>query len=206
MSTGWLRSGGLASAMALGEQRTRVGDRAGDGRRRRGERTREQRATSRALSSLEIAITRRDGKLPWAQRVAIHRDTHRAPSLAPFGARLDEDAIETLRLRRALHRLRAGDDEDAHTWRHAAPAQNRGRGAQIGEARVRTASNEDHVDRRADELLTWPQSHVVQRVTYVLAVLTRESIGLGNTLRDRHAGAGVGAIGDHRRQRRCVDR
>src|SRR6266576_3972897 len=100
-----LRTGVTALGLALREQGTWVGDGTGDRRRRRGEGTRQQCPTARTLTTLEVAIARRDGKLPGSQGIAIHRDAHRAAGLAPLRARLDENAVQPLRLGGARHRV-----------------------------------------------------------------------------------------------------
>ena len=97
--------------------------------------------------------------------------------------------------------MRARNDEDADTRCDATPAKNRCRGAQIGESRVRAATDEDDVDGRADERLTWRESHVIERVTRTLSIgAGSEAVGIGDTLRDRDAAAGIGPIGDHGRE------
>ena len=72
-----------------------------------GERAGEERAPAGALPSLEVAVAGADRVLAALQPVAVHRDAHRAAGLAPLGARLAEHAVEPLRLRLALHLLRA---------------------------------------------------------------------------------------------------
>src|SRR5947207_15809741 len=108
-----IRTVAIALAMSLGEQRTWVGNRAGNRRCGRSEWTREQCPAAGTLAPLEVAIARRDGKLPGSQRVAIHRDAHRAACLAPLGAPVDEDAAQALRLGRGFHGSWAGPDEPA---------------------------------------------------------------------------------------------
>src|SRR5437868_14410211 len=100
-----IRTVAIALAMSLGEQGTWVGNRAGKRRRGGSEWTREQCPAASTLATLEVAIARRDGKLPGSQRVAIHRDAHRAACLAPIGGRVDEDAVQALRLGGGLHGL-----------------------------------------------------------------------------------------------------
>src|SRR5436309_10785789 len=108
-----IRTVAIALAMSLGEQGTWVGNRAGNRRCGGSEWTREQCPAAGTLATLEVAIARRDGKLSGPQRVAIHRDAHRAACLAPLGARVDEDAVQVLRLRGGFHGLWAGQGEHA---------------------------------------------------------------------------------------------
>ena len=81
-----------ASHPATSDESAGIGDDAGDGGGGGGEWTREQRASTAPLTSLEVAIARRDGELAGLELIAVHRDAHRAAGLAPLGARLLEDA------------------------------------------------------------------------------------------------------------------
>src|SRR6058998_1540254 len=129
----------------------RVGDRAGDGARRRGERARQEGAPAGPLPPLEVAVAGADGVLPRAELVAVHGDAHRAAGLAPLPARLAEYAVEPLRLRLSLHLLRAGHDEQPYVGGDLPAAQQRRRQTQVAEAGVGARADEHHVDRMPQE-------------------------------------------------------
>src|ERR1700738_4824051 len=67
----------------------------------------QMRASSGALSSLEVAVGRRRATLARLEPVVVHRQTHRAAGFAPLEARGGEDAIESFALSLRLHRPRA---------------------------------------------------------------------------------------------------
>src|SRR5258705_5449230 len=112
---------GLASVRELRGEPPRIGDDAGDRRRRRGEWTGEQRAASRSLPPFEVAVAGGNPQLAGTKRIAIHRDAHRAAGLPPFGARLDENAVEPLAFGLTLHLLESRHDETAHARAKATP-------------------------------------------------------------------------------------
>src|SRR5258708_32631220 len=80
---------------------TNIGDVAGDGGGRGHRRTRQVRAPARPLPADEVAVGGRDAALAGCDRVAIHRQAHRAAGLAPIEAGGEEDAVHALRPRPA---------------------------------------------------------------------------------------------------------
>src|SRR5262249_4174505 len=93
-----------------GSERPHVGEPAGD-RGGRGHRRRHQmRARALALAPFEITIRRRRHALAGGRRLAVHPDAHRAARLPPLEAGLAEDAVEALRLGRALDQPGARHD------------------------------------------------------------------------------------------------
>src|SRR6185369_12046939 len=66
------------------------------GNRSRGghRRAHEMRAPARTLAPLEIAIGRRRAALAGRQLVLVHAKAHRAPRLAPFETRCNENLVE----------------------------------------------------------------------------------------------------------------
>src|ERR1041384_4818138 len=107
------RESPLSIDTALPEQGADVGDPAGDGRRRGGERRCQERAAAAALATLAVAVAGRDGVLAGLEAIAVHRDAHRAARVAPLGAGVAEHAVEALALGLALDRLGARHDERA---------------------------------------------------------------------------------------------
>src|SRR2546423_3452865 len=116
-----------------------VGDGAGHGRGRRGERAREKRPTTFALSSLEVAIARAHRALTGSKLVSVHRDAHRAACFAPLRASLHENTVEPFCFGGTFHGARAGNDEHSHTGGDTTPTHYRRRLPQVGDARVGAA-------------------------------------------------------------------
>src|SRR5260221_13219111 len=88
-------------------ERAYIGDAAGD-RRRDGHRwTGEMRAPARPLPADEIAVGRGDAALAGRDRVAVHRQAHRAARLAPFEPAVEEGTGDPFGLRRTLDVLLA---------------------------------------------------------------------------------------------------
>src|SRR6266404_5216382 len=93
---------------------TYIGDASGDGRRSRHRRAGKVGASARPLPADEIAVRGGDAALSGRDRVAVHRQAHRAAGLAPFEAGLEEDSVQPLSLGLPLDVLRARHDPGAH--------------------------------------------------------------------------------------------
>src|SRR3954464_14739994 len=65
------------------------------------------RAAARALPAFEIAVGGRRATLAGLESIGIHAEAHRAAGLAPFEARVAENAVETFLLGLHLHQPRA---------------------------------------------------------------------------------------------------
>src|SRR5882672_3099490 len=107
-----------------------AGNGGGRGHRRAG----EMGAPARSLAADEVAVRRRDAALSRRDGVAVDREAHRAAGLAPFEARLLEDAVDTLGLGLALDVLRARHDPGADMARNLAALRYLGGSAQVGDA------------------------------------------------------------------------
>src|SRR4051812_9271078 len=88
-------------------------------------------ARPRTLAADEIAVRGRGAALARRDEVAIHADARRATGMAPFEAGLGEDAVETFRLRLALHQAGARHDHRLHRFRHLAAPGDLGGEAEI---------------------------------------------------------------------------
>src|SRR5690606_18784971 len=145
-----------------------------------------------ALTTLEIAVGGRDGQLARRDEVSVHGDAHGAAGDAPFGARFGEDLVQTFGLGVAADGLRAGDDQHPHARLDLAAAQDVGGGAQVREAAVGAAADEDDVDLVAGGRLARGEAHVVD------GLLVRGRARLGHGGADGGARVGGGAPGGHR--------
>ena len=109
------------SPCSCARRRCCAGERGGGGHRRAG----EMGARARPLAADEVAVGGGDAALARRHGLAVHGEAHRAAGLAPLEAGVDEDAVEALGLRLALHRLGArhhpGRTRSA-TWRPRATA------------------------------------------------------------------------------------
>src|SRR5471030_1280247 len=68
----------------------------------------EMRTAARALATLEVAVRRRRAALARRELVGIHAQAHRAAGVAPLGAGLLEDDVESFLLRLQPNAHRAG--------------------------------------------------------------------------------------------------
>src|ERR1700689_4140100 len=87
-------------------QRPHIGEAAGDGGGGGHGRADEMGAAAAALAALEIGVGGRGAALARLELVGVHGEAHRAAGLAPFEARLEEDAVEPLLLGLVLHGAR----------------------------------------------------------------------------------------------------
>src|SRR5436190_15282697 len=107
----------MAPWLSMSRETPHVGDRTGHRRRRRGEWAGEERSTSLALPSLEVAIAGAHRAFPRRELVAVHGDAHRATCFAPFGARFLENTVEPFGFCLTLHVPRSRNDEHPHSGR-----------------------------------------------------------------------------------------
>src|ERR1039458_1799854 len=156
--------------MLLPQERPRVRNDARDGGGGRGQRACQERPSALALTSFKVAVGSRDAVLAGLQLVSIHSDTHGAAGLAPLRAGLAEDPVQSLRLGLAFDRLRARNHQHAHLRVHFPSLENRRRGAQIADPRVRATADEDHVHALAEERLGGLQIPVTEWPGYGLAL------------------------------------
>src|SRR6185436_15977388 len=112
-------------------------------------RTHEQGTACRApLPAFEVPVRGRRANLSAFEPILVHREAHRAAGAAPVEASLDEHAIQPLTLRREADRLRSRHGERLDVRRYVASLDHPRCLAEIREARVRTRSDERHVDLR----------------------------------------------------------
>src|SRR5215472_18752140 len=111
-------------SIALPQHLARIGDSAGDRRHGGGQRAGEEGPTAGSLPSLEVSIGGAHRVLARLEAVAVHRNAHRAPRLAPFGTRVSKYPVQTLDLGLAFDLLGTGDDERANPARQLAPAHH----------------------------------------------------------------------------------
>ena len=91
-----------------------VGEVAGDGGGGGHGRADQVGAAARALAALEVAVAGAGGSLAGLELVGVHGQAHAAPRLPPFGAGLQEDAVEPLGLGLVPDLLAAGHDQRPH--------------------------------------------------------------------------------------------
>ena len=152
----------------------------------------------RPLPALEVPVGGRRDALAGTRRIAVHRDAHRAPGLAPLEAGIAEDAVEALGLRGAPDQPRAGDDHRGHD--RSPPAHDRRRRTQVLDPAVRARPDEDAVDRDRLERRARREPHVGERADQAGApdrVPHRRRVGHGT--RDGPAVLGARAPGHGRR-------
>src|SRR5690606_28194104 len=124
-----------------------VDEMTGDGRGSRHRRTDQVRASAGALPALEVAVRGRRTALARLEPVGIHCQAHRAARFAPFEAGVAEDPVEPLGLGLLLHQPRPGNDHhQLDVRRLVLAAHDRGRLAQVLDARIRARADEDLVD------------------------------------------------------------
>ena len=178
-----------------------------DRRRGRGQRRGEERPAALALAALEVPVRGADRVLAGRQLVAVHRDAHRAAGLAPLGAGRPEDRVEPLALGLALHLVRAGHDHHPDAVGDLVALEDLGGEAEVADPAVRARADEHDVDLLAEDRLAGPQIHVLERpLERPLRGAVGLVVGRRHERRDRDAHAGVRAVGDHRLERRGVDR
>ena len=197
-----LVNGRSGSGIATVHERAGVGDAAGQGRGGRGQGAGQEGPPAGALAALEVAVGGRHRVLAgggWSPFMARHR----AAGLAPLGPGGPEHLGQALGLGLALDVLGAGHDQHPHPRVDLAAAQQPGRLAQVGDARVGAGADEDHVHRPAQQGLARAQVHVGERLGQGLAGgRVAGVLGVGHPAGDGRPHARVGAVGDHRLQRR----
>src|SRR6185437_4162829 len=130
-----------------------VRDGAGEGTGGSGQRGGEEGAASLALTAFEITVAGGDAVFAGAELIAVHGDAHGAAGLAIIAACGAEDIRQTFSDGLALDVHGAGDDHHANLRIHFAALEDGGGGAEIGDAGIRAASDEDYVDRMAEDRL-----------------------------------------------------
>src|SRR5437588_10546790 len=95
-----------------------------------------------ALAPLEVAVRRRGNALARGGHVGIHAQAHRAAGAAPVEPGAPEHLVEALALGLRLDLLRARDDHRVEVARHLPAIDDRGRRAEIADARVRARADE----------------------------------------------------------------
>src|SRR5665213_420067 len=102
-----------------------VGDGAGYRRRNRRGRACQMSPSPRSLAADKIAVGGGDRALAWSNGLAVGRQAHRTPRLAPFESGFDEDLVEPFGHGLPLDCLRARDHPGAHAGRNLAAACDR---------------------------------------------------------------------------------
>src|SRR3954464_11592405 len=93
-------------------------------------------ATSRPLTSLEVAVGRRRAALTRCELVRVHAQAHRATGTAPLGTRGGEDLVQTLSLCLGANCHRPWNDEHADTVGDATAPQHLRGSAEVFEPAV----------------------------------------------------------------------
>ena len=106
------------------------------------------------LPSFKIAIAGGNAVLAGRKLIEVHPDAHGAARLAPLAARRPEDLRKPLGHGLPLHFLRARHHQHTHLGAGLAALQQRRRGAQIGDAPVGAASDEEYVDGAPQQRLS----------------------------------------------------
>src|SRR5579883_1051623 len=165
-----------------------VGNYAGDGGGGGGKWRGEESTAPFTLASFEVTVAGGDAVFAGLELIAIHCDAHGAAGLAPVASGGAEDLVEAFGFGLAFDFHGAGNDHDADARVHLAAFENRGGGAEIRDAGVGAASDEDHVYGMAEDRLAAFEAHVgesfgdgfpFQRI--------RDAAGFGDGARDRQA-------------------
>src|SRR5258707_735365 len=99
-------------------------------------------ASARTLPADEIAVGGGDAALARSDRVAVHRQAHRAAGLAPFEAGIEEDAVEPFGLGLALDVLRARHHPGPHMARYLPALGHHSRSTQVRQPAVGAGADE----------------------------------------------------------------
>ena len=129
------------------EQLADVSEVAGDGGGGGHGRADEVGASAGTLAALEVTITGAGGSLAGRELVGIHGQAHAASRLPPFGAGLEENAVEALGFGLVAHLLAAGDDQGTDAGGRLPTAEDPGRGAEIFDPAIGAGADENDVDR-----------------------------------------------------------
>src|SRR5437879_4674961 len=100
------------------------------------------RPSAGALAAFEVAVRRRGAALARLEDVRVHAEAHRAAGAAPLEAGGEEDLVQTLLLGLAAHGRGARHDERGHGRVDPLALDERGRGPEILDARVRARADE----------------------------------------------------------------
>src|SRR5579883_2365025 len=137
-----------------------VSNNAGDGAGGGGQRGGEEGTASLTLASFEVAVAGGDAVFAGLELIAVHGDAHGAARLAPVATGGAEDPVEAFGFGLALDFHGAGDDHDADARVDFAALENGGGGAEIGDAGIGAASDEDHIDGVAEDRLAAFETHI----------------------------------------------
>ena len=165
------------------------------------------RASSPPLPPLEVPVRRGGAPLARREDVLVHAETHRAAWIAPLEAGLAEDAVETFRLGRGLHPLRARA--------RPSPARRAPLGVPVRRPRPRADRSMRPLvhEPRKTRSTGSPSSGVPGRRSMYSSArrydcrsrLGRRVRRIGHALGDLRRHARTGAPGDLRAQRRGID-
>mmetsp|Transcript_27361 Transcript_27361/g.58773 ORF Transcript_27361/g.58773 Transcript_27361/m.58773 type:complete len:430 (+) Transcript_27361:1081-2370(+) len=159
------------------------------------------------LPALEVSVGSGCAAFLRLELVGVHGEAHAAPRLAPVESRVHEDFVESLQLGLAFDQSGPRDDHGVHSLRDLTSDGHGGDLANVLDATVGAAPDEDLLDRRALDGRAPLQADVLQRTCdgrltrLVVALL----IDLGNGARDRHGVLGRRAPRDRGRDVLCVD-
>ena len=100
-----------------------------------------------SLAAFEIAVAGTDSVLPRQQRIAIHPQAHATARKTPLAAGRFDHLVQAFSFGLATDAFRAGYHHQPDAFGYFAPSQQRGCLAQVRQAAIRTAPNEDHIYR-----------------------------------------------------------
>src|SRR3954452_14234623 len=99
-------------------------------------------ATSRPLTSLEVAVGRRRAALTRCELVRVHAQAHRTAGTAPLSTRGGEDLVQTLSLCLSADGHRPRDDEHPDAVGDPTALHHRRRSAEVFEPAVGAGADE----------------------------------------------------------------
>ena len=186
------------------DRRSTPGDRRGGG----GQRRREERPAALALAALEVPVRVLTAYWPgasWSPFMAMHIEQPASRQSAPAARKISWSPS------RSASRFTSSEPgttiirTPSATFR---PLHRRGGEPQVADPPVGARADEDDVDLLAEDRLAGREVHVGERLLEATPplVVARPSAGSGTVRGDRHAHARVRAVGDHRLERRGVDR
>ena len=119
-------------------------------------------AAARPLTALEVAVAGAGRALAGPELVGVHGQAHAASGLPPFGAGLEEDAVQAFRLGLVPDSLAAGHDQGLHAGGRLSSLEDPGRRPQVFDPAVGARADEDDVDRDRADRRAGLEPHVLQ--------------------------------------------
>ena len=165
------------------------------------------RARTRALPANEIAIRGAGTALAGRHLIGVHAQAHGTARLAPFEAGINEDAVQPFGFGLALHKAGTRYHQRLpHVAGHLAAAHHIGSHAQILDAAVGAAADEDILYGHIFHAGTGGEAHIIQALLRCCALAGIGEAGrIGHHIGDGDHVIRAGTPGDERGNGAAVD-